>query len=115
MPLIKLQTSQKVEPAAQKEMLLVFSKYIAKTIGKPETYVMTLFESPVPMTMGGTPDPAMFIEVKSIGNLSADKTSELAKGLCDLVQTNFKISADRVYINFADIDRSCWGWNGSTF
>ncbi|HEB78063.1 MAG TPA: hypothetical protein ENI90_06025, partial [Methylothermaceae bacterium] len=42
-------------------------------------------------------------------------TQPLSRFLCDFLQNQLNIAPDRVYIEFIDIPRKFWGWNGSTF
>ena len=53
MPLINLRTSLASVDRCD-ELLLAMSAMLAEQTGKPEDYVMTLLESGVPMTFGGT-------------------------------------------------------------
>ncbi|NES72113.1 MAG: hypothetical protein F6K24_46430 [Okeania sp. SIO2D1] len=57
MPLIKVQTSVS-QPEKDKidSLLKNLSSGMAKHFGKPESYVMTTFESDIPMTFGGSSD-----------------------------------------------------------
>ena len=80
--------------------------------GKPEAYVMTLFEGGVPMTFAGQSDPCAYVEIKSIGALAP---AAMTRAFCDLIEDATGIPKARIYIGFDDVDASCWGWNGRTF
>ena len=111
MPLINLRTSLASVDRCD-ELLLEMSAILAEQTGKPEGYVMTLLESGVPMTFGGTFAPAAFVEVKSIGAL---RPPAMTAAFCELITARTGIPADRIYITFDDVPASALGWNGRTF
>ena len=65
MPLINVRTSlpEVVDSAA---LLKELSAALAQQTGKPESYVMTLLETAVPMTFAGSPDPCAYVELSLI-------------------------------------------------
>lgn len=116
MPLIKVQTSAPaLEQSLLDELLEKLSASLASHLGKPESYVMTAFEPDLIMTFGGTPDPACYVEIKSVGNLSATQTQAMSQDFCQTIGQALAVPEDRIYILFADAKGSMWGWNGSTF
>jgi phenylpyruvate tautomerase PptA (4-oxalocrotonate tautomerase family) len=116
MPLIKVQTSIANPEAAQVEGLLkTLSGKLAQHLGKPESYVMTAFEAGVPMTFGGTTDPVCYLEVKSIGSMSASQTKTMSQDFCAELASTLGVDQNRIYIEFADAKATMWGWNGDTF
>ncbi len=114
MPLLQLHTSVDI-PAEQRNALLrSLSKIVAEVVGKPETYVMvTLREGPI--CMSGEVEPAAFVDVRSIGGLSADTNRHLSERICALLGEELGISGNRVYLNFVDVQRVNWGWDSRTF
>lgn len=116
MPLIKVQTSVQQPDAAQvTDLLKQLSASLAKHTKKPESYVMTAFESGVPMTFAGTTDPVCYIEIKSVGSMSSSQTQAMSQDFCQQIQQALVVPSDRIYIEFADAKGSMWGWNGTTF
>lgn len=116
MPLIKVQTSVTTSDAADVTGLLKqLSTSLAKHTSKPESYVMTAFEPGIAMTFGGTIDPACYIEIKSVGSMSAAQTQAMSQEFCEQVSQALNVPANRIYIEFADAKGSMWGWNGTTF
>ena len=111
MPLINLRTSL-ASIDHRDELLLELSAKLAEQTGKPEDYVMTLLETDVPMTFAGSPAPAAFVEVKSIGALHPPA---MTAAFCELITSRTGIPADRIYICFEDVPASSFGWNGRTF
>ncbi len=114
MPYLKIQTNQIVEPSRRPPLLAKASAAVARTLGKPERYVMVALESGTPMSFAGESAPAAYLELKSIG-LPEARTAELSQTLCALIQEELGIVPDRVYIEFADAPRRMWGWNSATF
>lgn len=116
MPLIKVQTSIAPPPSDTITRLLkTLSASLAQHTGKPESYVMTAFESGIPMTFGGTPDPVCYIEVKSVGSMSGAQTRAMSQEFCTTITAVLGVPGDRTYIEFNDAKGAMWGWNGSTF
>ncbi|MBD2342700.1 phenylpyruvate tautomerase MIF-related protein [Anabaena subtropica] len=116
MPLIKVQTSVSAPEKTQVEaMLNSLSAKLAKHLGKPESYVMTAFESDIPMTFAGNTDPVCYIEIKSIGTMKSDQTQAMSQDFCQQINQTLGVPKDRIYIEFADAKAAMWGWNGTTF
>ena len=116
MPLIKIQSSiSQPESTAVQNLLTNLSASLAKHLSKPESYVMTAFESDVPMTFGGTFDPVCYVEIKSVGTMSSDKTKAMSQDFCSQISEKLNVDTNRIYIEFADAKGYLWGWNGSTF
>lgn len=116
MPFIKVQTSVPTPAAPDLEGLLkALSSSLATHLGKPEAYVMTAFEGNVPMTFGGTTDPACYVEIKSVGTMGDHKTKAMSADFCVKVEAALGVPKNRTYIEFADAQGAMWGWNGGTF
>lgn len=115
MPLIKVQTSIAPDDAQIETLLKTLSAKLAKHTGKPESYVMTAFEPGIAMTFGGTTDPVCYIEVKSVGTMSAAQTEAMSQDFCQTVKAAIAVPPNRIYIEFADAKGYLWGWNSSTF
>ena len=115
MPLIKVQTSATIADASIEPLLKQLSASLAKHTGKPESYVMTAYESGVKMTFGGTADPTCYVEIKSVGAMTPAQTKAMSQDFCQQIQQTLDIPTNRTYIEFADAKGSMWGWNGTTF
>ena len=88
MPLIKVKTSVSTSTPNKIEvesLLKTLSASLAKHLGKPESYVMTAFESDVPMTFAGTTDPVCYLEIKSVGTMDAYKTKAMSQDFCQKI------------------------------
>jgi phenylpyruvate tautomerase PptA (4-oxalocrotonate tautomerase family) len=114
MPYLKITTSKSLDAGQKHNLLKTASKMVAIELGKPEQYVMVSVESPVQMQFAGTEESCAFLELRGI-ELLESKTGKLSQLLCGLVESQTGIRKDRVYINFADIKPSMWGWSGETF
>ena len=116
MPLIKVQSSISAPEKSTVESLLKnLSANLAKHLGKPESYVMTAFESDIPMSFGGTFDPVCYVEIKSVGSMSSSQTKAMSQDFCQHISEQLSIPTKRIYIEFADAKGYMWGWNESTF
>jgi len=114
MPLISLHTSVAVSEDKRAELLAALSRITAESIGKPEQYVMAVIQEGA-FLMSGEPGPAAFVEVRSIGGLSANVNRTISDKLCALLSESLATSPERVYINFTEVSASNWGWNSATF
>jgi hypothetical protein len=75
--------------------------------------MMVSVDGAVSMVFAGSADPCAFLGLRAIG-LPKAKTAKLSQLLCGLVETELSVRKDRVYMNFADVPPSLWGWNGTT-
>ena len=116
MPFIKVQSSVK-SPDAQvvEDLLKSLSSKLAQHLGKPESYVMTSFEPEVSMSFAGTFDPVCYIEIKSIGTMNPNQTKAMSQDFCQQINEKLGVPENRIYLEFIDVKRTMWGWNGSTF
>ena len=111
MPLINVKTSiSNIENS--ESFLHEISNALSSITGKPEQYVMTLLQTKVPMTFGGTTDPCCYVEIKSIGAIDSAKMAPI---FCTLISKWTDIPSHRIYIGFEDVPAKLWGWDGRTF
>ena len=114
MPYVKIQTNTPLASEAKQPLLSKISRQVADALNKPERYVMVDLAGNAAMVFAGSGDPAAYIELKSI-DLPDTQTQHLSQMLCLLLHDELTISPERIYIEFTDIPRKFWGWNGSTF
>lgn len=69
----------------------------------------------VKMSFAGTFEPVCYIEIKSIGNMNPSQTQTMSQDFCQQIEDKLGVPKNRIYIEFADVQRAMWGWNGSTF
>jgi phenylpyruvate tautomerase PptA (4-oxalocrotonate tautomerase family) len=115
MPTLIIKTNANLSQDTAASLPEAASKAVAELLGKPETYVMTLFDRVVGMTMSGTDDPACLVEIRSVGKLTGDQTRALSQALGPLLAERLGIEPNRIYLNFNEYPGSMWGFNGSTF
>lgn len=114
MPLLSIETNVELAPELIPDMLHAASVAVAEQLGKSEQYVMVRFDRTPHMLFAGQDTALAYLELKSIG-LPESATSGLSAALCELVSDHLGVQPDRVYIEFNDVPRSMWGWNGGTF
>lgn len=116
MPLIKIKSSvSKTNSSVVESLLKSLSCKMANHFCKPESYVMTAFESDAQMTFGGTFDPVCYVEVKNIGKMTPEQTKSISKDFCQEIKDKLGVPTSRIYIEFSNAERTMWGWNGGTF
>ena len=114
MPLLRLETSVALSDDQQQQLLASLSKIVAETIGKPEQYVMVTV-GPAAVLMAGKPGDAAFVDIRSIGGLSANVNRQLSQKVCALLAQTLQVPQNRLYLNFTEVEAGSWGWNGNTF
>lgn len=114
MPYFKLETNRELNDEARKDLLKKLSGFVAAMLGKPENYMMLALHQATPMMFAGDTEPCAFVELKSIG-LPKERCSADTKAICDFLEAECGIAADRVYIEFCNIDGKIFGWNRETF
>ncbi len=76
---------------------------------------MTQLVTDATMTFAGTPEPACFIELKSIGTFTPPITASLSAALCSRFENSFGVPKARTYIEFTNAVGHLWGHDGETF
>jgi phenylpyruvate tautomerase len=114
MPLLKIQTNTAIDDEKTQPLLKTASQRIAAALNKPEQYMMVSLESDLSMMFAGTSQPTAFVELRGIG-LRTARMGELSRLICELVESELGVARQRIYINFADVPASHWGWNAQTF
>nr|XP_034901938.1 macrophage migration inhibitory factor homolog isoform X1 [Populus alba] len=88
---------------------------VAKVIGKPEKYVMIVLKGSIPISLGGTEEPAAYGELVSIGGLSPDVNKTLSSVVASILEKKLSVPKSRLFLKFYDSQGTHFGWNGSTF
>jgi len=114
MPLLRLQTNLEPDQGKQSALTSALSKKMSEWLDKPEDYVQVILECGVSMRFAGTEDATVFAEVRSLGYYGLNQ-AEISHALCEFLSTECSVSQDRIFINFSDLPRENWGWNGKTF
>ncbi len=114
MPYISIETNQTIDQASNRDLMKKTSAFIAELLGKPESYVMIAIKPGTPLIFAGSDEPAAFVRLKSIG-LPKERCSEFSKKICGFVELELEVPPNRVFIDFKDLARETFGWNGKTF
>jgi phenylpyruvate tautomerase PptA (4-oxalocrotonate tautomerase family) len=114
MPYFSIDTNQTLDQASTQEIMKKASSLIAGILGKSESYVMISIKPGTPLTFAGTNDPAAFVRLKSIG-FPKDRCSEFSEKICGFIAQELGVPQDRIFIDFKDLERNLFGWNGKTF
>ncbi|KAK1317822.1 hypothetical protein QJS10_CPA05g02411 [Acorus calamus] len=115
MPTLNLFTNVPVDAVTASDILKDATKTLSKIIGKPESYVMVVVNGGVPIAFAGTEEPAAYAEIVLIGGLGPAVNGKLSSAIADILQTRIAVDGSRFYIKFYDVQRSFFGFNGSTF
>ena len=116
MPLITVYTSAQA-PAADRAQALLrdLSTTVGSLLGKPEKYMMAYLVPNTSMVFGGSPEPACYVEVRSIGGLTKESVLRLTQAVCKLVEQGIGVPPSRTYLACDDVPGQLWGWDGRTF
>lgn len=114
MPYVKLSTNIAVSQAQKPPLLSALSELMAKGTGKTERYVMVELKTDATMLFAGSSAPLAYLECKSIG-LSGSQAKTLSSSICQLLNQQLQLPAERIYLEFSNCPAEFWGWNGSTF
>lgn len=114
MPMIKIHTSVNPAGVARAALMADLSARLAAATGKPERYVMVVWEA-AEVLMAGKPGPGAFVDVRGIGGLDGPMNKKLSAEICGALHDRLAIPRERIYLNFQTVPASNWGWNGDTF
>lgn len=112
MPYLKIQTNQQI--GRSEEIIKKASGIVSAQLGKSEEYVMVALEPDFKMSFAGKTESTAFLQLKSIG-LSGSQTNKISSALCEFIEEELGVPKSRIYIEFTNVERSYWGFNGSTF
>ena len=114
MPYLRIQTNVAVNENQEDNLLTTSSRLVSGHLGKDEKFFMGIIEDQQAMYFAGSSDPLAFLELKALG-LPAEKTKDLSRDLCELVELQLSIPPERIYVKFHSVNRGMWGWNGDVF
>lgn len=114
MPLVQLKTNVALEPDRARSLARKLGATAARTLGKPEAYVMAAVEAGQAMAFGGKSDPAALVQVLSLG-LDAGACGGLVRDVSALVLAELSIPSERVFVACHGHDPAMFGWKGQTF
>jgi phenylpyruvate tautomerase len=116
MPLANVYIPQGFESSLLNKVSKSVSQILSTALNKSEDYIMTVFQETKYQSFANNhSDPSVYMEIKNVGELIPEVTSDLASKLTNLIESTLNISPSRVYIEFQQSERHLWGWNGKTF
>ncbi len=114
MPYINMKTSAKLDTGAASSLKKAFGEAIAIIPGKSERWLMINIEDGCNMAFSGDADtPSAMLEVEIFGGADDAAYDKLTRELCNLVEKNTGVKADRIYVKYAELGH--WGYNGFNF
>nr|KJB17126.1 hypothetical protein B456_002G266600 [Gossypium raimondii] len=102
MPCLNLSTNVNLDGVDTSAILSEATSSVAKLIGKPEAYVMIVLKGSVPMSFGGTEQPAAYGELVSIGGLNPDVNKKLSAAIAAILETKLQVPKSRFFLKFYD-------------
>ncbi|XP_020593739.1 macrophage migration inhibitory factor homolog isoform X1 [Phalaenopsis equestris] len=102
MPCLNLSTNVDLNGVDTSAILSEASKTVAKLINKPEAYVMIVLKGSVPISFGGTQEPAAYGELVSIGGLNPDVNKKISGAIATILETKLSIPKSRYFLKFYD-------------
>lgn len=91
------------------------TEVIAKSLGKPASYIAIQVNAGRDISFGGTDEPAALCDLVSIGALSKESNKKHSKAIMALLEKALKVPPSRTYISFKNTDKADIGFNGTTF
>ncbi len=110
---LSLTLSHELFETAREHLIREASELIAQTLRVSESTVCVSV-SHAAMVFGGATGSAAFVELRSPDGLDANVNSVLSKRLSELLRREAEVAPDRVFLNFVDLERASWGWDGKT-
>ncbi|KAH1087039.1 hypothetical protein GYH30_018526 [Glycine max] len=102
MPCLNLSTNVNLDGVDTSSILSEATSTVASIIGKPEAYVMIVLKGSVPISHGGSEQPAAYGELVSIGGLSPDVNEKLSAGIASILENKLSVPKSRFYLKFYD-------------
>lgn len=88
---------------------------VADVLHKPAAFVVVHVIPDQLMMWGGSSDPCANVHLGSIGSLGKDQNKKISKKLSKHLKEQLGLPANRMYIQFADLERANVGYEGTTF
>ncbi|KAB5520088.1 hypothetical protein DKX38_024407 [Salix brachista] len=95
MPCLNISTNVNLDGVNTSSILSEASSQVAKILKKPESYVMIVLKGSVPISFGGTEEPAAYGELVSIGGLSNDVNKKLSSAISTILLSKLSVLKSR--------------------
>lgn len=114
MPYIQARLSVNTDDTQKENLQTKLSKAVSASLSKPSAYIMTEIQDNCNLYMAERKlDKCAYISISSLGSISKNSCQTLTKAICDILQNDFEINAQNVYITYHPTD--LWGWNNMMF
>jgi len=113
MPTLTLTTN--VAITDEQTFIKNFSEFAAKTLQKPEEYIMVIHTHKPTLIFKGSFEPAFSLHIVSLGNLSPELNEGYSKAFFAHLGEKLGVKDDRGYIVFNDPGRAYMGYKSTTF
>ncbi|MCR4888161.1 MAG: hypothetical protein K5979_03120 [Ruminococcus sp.] len=113
MPYIDLKTNVKITKEDEIKLKSGLGEAITAIPGKTEAWLMVGIEPEYSLYFKGEDSPAAMVTVSILGGASAASYTDMTARICNLINRELDIPADRVYVQYFETEN--WGWNGSNF
>jgi phenylpyruvate tautomerase PptA (4-oxalocrotonate tautomerase family) len=108
MPTILIKTNINLDEKSKRQILVSLSDAVSRIVGKPHCDIMILF-SREDIMMGGTLEPAAFVEIRHVSPLGMAGMKELCEELGKLLAAGAQIGLNRIYVQFSKVgDAFAW-------
>lgn len=113
MPFINTRTTVALDNAKKETLTAELCRIAKECLGKGENWVMTGYEDNASLSFRGSTADIAYVEVKSYGSLNGSAAGKMTGQICDLLNRELSLPADRVYVSYYPTDH--WGWGGNNF
>nr|XP_058145001.1 macrophage migration inhibitory factor-like [Dasypus novemcinctus] len=96
-------------------LLSKLTQQLVQATGKPAQYITVHVVPDQLMAFGGSSEPCTLCSLHSTGKIGSAQNHSYSKLLCGLLAEHLRLSLDRIYINYYDMNVANVGWNSSTF
>lgn len=112
MPFINVKTNTAVSKDKMDAIKSALGQAITALPGKSENWLMVGIEPEQSLYFQGSDAPAAMVQVQTYGT-NAQGTDALTAKICDILQAQLSIPANRTYVSY--FGTANWGWNGGNF
>lgn len=113
MPFIDAKVTTSLTPEKEEAIKAKLGQAIT-LLNKTETYLMVGFEDDYDLFFGGEKlEKGAFVSVRVFGDINPAASENMTKEICNILQEELNIPADKVYVTYQGIHD--WGWNGKNF
>lgn len=112
MPLLRINAN--FDTSLLQKTLPDLSDLLCRELNKPPQFMMVLLEPSAPIHFAGSFEPALALELKSVG-LPLPLAKHMAGVLCPWFHEHWQVPVNRIYLEFSDVPGARWGWNSTVF